>query len=404
MSAVTQRPRKTKFAFNPKPAVRTQKNLLLGVYGKHGTGKTLLALRLATRLKGSGDILLIDSERDRPSDYAPSQIDGRDGIPHDKVTADSYTIPYLMEMLDQAMANNYTVVVVDSFTPWWSGKDGLSDLHAALAAQKGNGYNKYNAWGVVNRAEAELYDKMTYFVWHHGHLLFLMEEKNENNEDMQVIGEAPNFRATFPYKLDFLLQTVAAPPGRNIEQEKAGTHYVRIRKNTATQLTLNDDGTDVSVKPLLETNSIIVSKDNLFLDEVLAHLQSGQPRPDYSAEAAAVLDTYAALEVTELRNRWSAITAEINAKEWPRVLKDQVTADLKEIGLAKGPFSHLDTGSSEEEWEDAIQGCATLADLKELNNRAHAVGMLQAYTGKIGKRKKELESAESGEGGEPGPE
>ncbi len=57
--------------FEVRPAERAIRNVMIGVCGAAGGGKTCSALRLATGLAGGGDIVLIDTECGKATEFAP---------------------------------------------------------------------------------------------------------------------------------------------------------------------------------------------------------------------------------------------------------------------------------------------------------------------------------------------
>lgn len=57
--------------FEVRPAERAMRNVVLGLCGAAGGGKTCSALRLATGLANGGDIVLIDTECGKATEFAP---------------------------------------------------------------------------------------------------------------------------------------------------------------------------------------------------------------------------------------------------------------------------------------------------------------------------------------------
>jgi AAA domain len=103
------------------PAVRTQLKVKIGLMGTAGTGKTWNALAIAeamTQLMGGGKIALIDSERGRGIAYA-----GDFEFDH-LVLPDTSPETYI-GALALAHSTGYDVIVVDSISHEWNGKDGI---------------------------------------------------------------------------------------------------------------------------------------------------------------------------------------------------------------------------------------------------------------------------------------
>jgi AAA domain-containing protein len=103
-------------------ATRSNVPLLIGIAGPSGSGKTYSALRLARGLAGDGPIAFIDTERGRALHYA----DEFDFL-HAELDAPFSPQAY-GEALQEAVAQNPTVIVVDSFSHEHAGEGGVLDM------------------------------------------------------------------------------------------------------------------------------------------------------------------------------------------------------------------------------------------------------------------------------------
>lgn len=124
-------------------AVRKRAKLRLGITGPSGSGKTFSSLLLAKGL--GGRIAVIDTEHDSASLYA-----GMPGMP--EFDALSLPAPYAPERFIEAMSAaesaGYSVLIMDSITPEWSGVGGCLELVDTVARANYRG-NTWSAWNDV---------------------------------------------------------------------------------------------------------------------------------------------------------------------------------------------------------------------------------------------------------------
>lgn len=114
------------------PAIRRNVHLLIGIAGASGSGKTYTALELATGLAGpNGRIAFIDTEAGRALHYAD-----RFKFDHCGLTA-PFSPDHYLEAIRAAEAQNYDVIVVDSFSHEQAGIGGLLEM-AEAELQKPN--------------------------------------------------------------------------------------------------------------------------------------------------------------------------------------------------------------------------------------------------------------------------
>lgn len=107
--------------FTFKPAVRENVQMLIGLAGGTGSGKTFTAMRLASGISGGKPFALIDTEAGRGLHYA-DQFKFDHGDLQAPFRPDAY--------LDAIMAADkagYPCIVVDSMSHVWSGAGGVLD-------------------------------------------------------------------------------------------------------------------------------------------------------------------------------------------------------------------------------------------------------------------------------------
>jgi hypothetical protein len=145
-----------------KKATRTRARLRLGLCGPSGSGKTYTGLRLAIAIADArgkelgrpGRVAVIDSESGSASKYAG---ESPDGVPWDfdvlelvSFSPDRYT-----EALADAAAEKFDVVLIDSLSHAWEGKDGALEM---VDKKKGQSGNSYTAWKDITPMHRRLVD------------------------------------------------------------------------------------------------------------------------------------------------------------------------------------------------------------------------------------------------------
>jgi hypothetical protein len=120
------------------PAVRERHHARVGVEGPKGAGKTRLAIQWARIIAGhENPVAVIDTEHRRAAAYAPSQYETASielGRPPWDFWHHAWTGPFdpvvlvrRAEAAAEAVGPN-GVIVIDSLTPFWSGRGGVQDI------------------------------------------------------------------------------------------------------------------------------------------------------------------------------------------------------------------------------------------------------------------------------------
>lgn len=106
-------------------AIRTNVNLLIGVAGASGSGKTFSALRMASGISDGAPFAVIDTERGRSKHYA-------DQFTFDVAELDAPFSPArYLEAIESADKAGYPCIVVDSMSHSWAGEGGCMDMQEA---------------------------------------------------------------------------------------------------------------------------------------------------------------------------------------------------------------------------------------------------------------------------------
>lgn len=175
----------------------SSKRLRMALEGPGGCGKTYTALVIARAL---GDrIALIDTERGGASYYA-------DRFDFDTVELHSFHPEKYIEALTAAAVEGYQVVIIDSLSHAWFGKDGALEL-VDRAAKKSEAKNSYFAWREVTPLHNRLVDALVQAPFHVIVTLrtktdYIMELDNRGKQVPKKVGLAPIQREGLEYEFD----------------------------------------------------------------------------------------------------------------------------------------------------------------------------------------------------------
>lgn len=181
-----------------KPATREASFARIALTGPSGSGKTYTALALATAL--SDRVGVIDTERGSASKYV-----GLNGWKFDTVQPESFSPLSLVETLGLAAGAEYGCVVVDSWSHYWMGVDGMLEQ----ADRRAKGGNTFSGWKEVRPDERRMIDAL---VAYPGHLIVTMRSKTEyvieeNERGKKVprkVGLKPDQREGAEYEFDLV--------------------------------------------------------------------------------------------------------------------------------------------------------------------------------------------------------
>ncbi len=172
----------------------------LALCGPTGSGKTFSALRIATgMLLDGGTIAVIDSERRSASKYA-------DLFQFDVMELETHSpMAYVAAIKDAAKAG-YPVLIIDSLSHAWMGKDGALEQVDKIAKRSQSG-NSFVAWRDVTPMHNELIDTILNYPGHaivtmRSKMEYVMEDNGKGKKTPVKIGMAPEQRQGMEYEFD----------------------------------------------------------------------------------------------------------------------------------------------------------------------------------------------------------
>ena len=178
-------------------ATKKQSRLRLALIGPSGSGKTYTALRVAQYL--GEKVAVIDTERGSASKYA-------DEFTFDTNEPESFHPQKYIDAIREAEEAGYGVLVIDSLSHAWMGKDGALELLDRSVKRSQSG-NSFAAWREVTPLHNALVDAM---LQSRCHIIVTMRAKTEyiletNDKGKQVprkVGMAPVQRDGLEYEFD----------------------------------------------------------------------------------------------------------------------------------------------------------------------------------------------------------
>ena len=228
-------------------ATKKSARLRMALIGVAGAGKTYTALSIAQNL---GDrVAVVDTERGSASKYS-------DLFEFDVMEIESYGPKMYVDAIKAAEEAGYDVLIIDSLSHAWAGKDGALEMvdRAAKRAQSGN---TFGAWRDVSPLHNQMVDAI---VSSRIHVIATMRAKTEYVQEkdpksgrttVRKIGLAPVQRDGLEYEFDvvatidadnnLIVGKTRCPSIAGAVFNKAGKEIARSLKNWLTDGAAPDD-------------------------------------------------------------------------------------------------------------------------------------------------------------------
>ena len=180
------------------PATRTSTKARIALCGPSGSGKTWTALTLAHAL--GDNIAVIDTERRSASKYV-----GVNGWKFKQVSPGSFSPEALTGLLAEAGQEGFDVLVLDSWSHYWMGVDGMLE-QVDRRARNGN---NFSGWKEVRPEERRMIDAL---ISYPGHVIatlrvkteYVIEENERGKKVPRKIGLKPEQREGIEYEFDLV--------------------------------------------------------------------------------------------------------------------------------------------------------------------------------------------------------
>lgn len=310
-----------------KKASPKQGKARIALVGGPGDGKTWTALLFATALAGSdGAIAYVDTEHGSASKYA-SATPGDGLFEFDVVEPDDFNLKNLLDIIAEARAGRYAVLVIDSYSHYWSGKGG------ALDVVNGN----FNKWKDVTPVERRVIDALLAFP---GHIIVCMRGKGDyvdvpganGKVKKEKVGYKPDQRGDIEFEFDVVAY-----------MHRDGDNVVMAVEKTRCP--------DYH-------GEVIIDPSGHSLDKLRAWLNRGEPddtqywteRIDGATEADDLMPIYHDMCERGVQARWKTL---LSAKKEQLMARQQTLLNqARAKARPDGEWGPLDGDSAESLWQD----------------------------------------------------
>ena len=268
-----------------RQATRQQSKLRMTIDGPAGAGKTFTLLRFAHALAatGNGKIAFIDTERGSASKYVGNAPDGIkwafDVVELTTFSPESYTSNIL-----EAGRLGYCVLVIDSLSHAWEGKDGALEIKDRV------GGNQWTAWRSVTPIHNRMIDAILQSPCHvmtsmRSRMEYVQEQDEHGKTVIRKVGMAPVQRPGMEYEFDVVC---------NIDWE----HILTVSKSRCSEiadLKVEKPG-PAFIRPVIEWLTVGVSTSPIVNTTPVATTSSPAATP--IADAGTTKPTESATRVT----------------------------------------------------------------------------------------------------------
>ena len=227
---------------------RTQSKLSVAVYGPSSSGKTTGAIKLAMGIRDElypgeklTDIgLFIDTERRSSTKSVGRSIGGEVLEAMDMyVFEPPFDIYKLAKLVDYAVSvKKKKIIVIDSYTAFWSGVDGILERVSALEVSLGESKKMYGAWSekeIVHKKNV-LKNLMTNSQAHiiicfRAKTEYVLEPNFKGKLTPKAVGLKEDMQADVRYEFDTVLSLDKESHAVSVVKDRIG--YAEIRDTSA---------------------------------------------------------------------------------------------------------------------------------------------------------------------------
>ncbi len=174
-------------------ATKEQAKLRMALVGPAGSGKTMTALLIAKEL--GSKIAVIDTEYGSASLYS-------DKADFDVLQLTSFSVENYLAGIDAAVKGGYDVLIIDSLSHAWAGKNGVLEFKDAVSAKSGD---SYGAWRKATPLHNSLVDALLAAPIHiiatmRAKTEYVIEKDDNGKTRMRKIGLQPVQRDGLEYE------------------------------------------------------------------------------------------------------------------------------------------------------------------------------------------------------------
>lgn len=184
------------------PATRSASKARIALPGPSGSGKTYTGLMLGCRMAevAGGRLAVIDTERGKSQMYK-----GINGWDFDVYTPQAFSPNSLTEALGVVAGGGWPVCLLDSWSHYWSGTDGMLEQ----VDRRAKGGNNFSGWKEVRPDERRMIDAIVSAPFHVIVTLrvkteYVVEDNDRGKKVPRKIGLKPEQREGMEYEFDVI--------------------------------------------------------------------------------------------------------------------------------------------------------------------------------------------------------
>jgi len=237
---------------------KEQSKLSVEVFGPSGSGKTTALIKLAMGIRDKlylgqklKDICLFaDTEKGSASKSVGRSVGGEtlESMLYYKFNP-PYDIVKLMNLIEYAQSKGIKIMIIDSYTAFWSGQDGILDRAAEIDVELGNKKKMYGAW-----SEKEIVAKKNILknliANINMHMLFGMRAKTEyaielgaNGKSVpKAIGLKEDMQGDVRYETDLVLSLDLETHNCKVVKDRLGYYEIKLTQPDPEAPITSEDG------------------------------------------------------------------------------------------------------------------------------------------------------------------
>ena len=243
--------------FEFEDMARTQSKLSVGVFAPSGAGKTTGAIKLAMGIRDQlypGESLLdiglfIDTERRSSTKAVGRRVGGETLEPMGLYAFEPpYDVHRLAELVDYAVECGKKIIVVDSYTAFWSGSQGILEHVAELDVKLADAKKMYGAWSekeIITKKNI-LKNLMTHSKAHiimcfRAKTEYVLETNARGKTQPRAVGLKEDMQADVRFEFDVVLSLDKETHNVEIVKDRIGYSEVRLTsENPEAPITVED--------------------------------------------------------------------------------------------------------------------------------------------------------------------
>jgi hypothetical protein len=184
------------FAF--APATKELARARVALTGPYGSGKTYTGLKMITAFADGARPAVIDTERGSASKYA-------DEFAFDALNLTDFHPQTLIKAVKAAENAGYPALMIDSFSHFWSGQNGVIDQADNMAT----GNNSFSGWKHVRPLERQMMDTILDFpgdviVCMRSKVAYEVQTNSKGKKEPVKLGLKPDQREGIEYEMDIV--------------------------------------------------------------------------------------------------------------------------------------------------------------------------------------------------------